>query len=240
MPVESLPQRPIFASEENEYIVPVRPPISRLAILALVLGLISVLVVINIEMITLPVLAITFGLIAYWQVSRDESIRGSSLALVGLGLGLAFATCAVTAQKLRDRYLFQAASQCAKHYLETLSGGKVLEAFELTHPEMERQVAGSSLEEHYKNVDGDTKAALESYRQSPKIVEINKRGPGGDWRLLRGESVVKTRNRDMTIVIRMIDATQSPVKEYSVSLERSLIQKSSAASSASWHVSLIK
>lgn len=41
MAVESAGQRPIFASEETEYLTPGKPPLSRLAIGSLVLGLIS-------------------------------------------------------------------------------------------------------------------------------------------------------------------------------------------------------
>lgn len=240
MPVESLSQRPIFASEENEYIVPIRPPVSRLAILSLVLGLLSSMVLINIQMITIPVLAITFGLVAYWLICRDDSISGSTLALVGLGLGLAFATTAITAQKLRDRYLYQAAGQCAKYYLQTLGEGKVLEAFELTRPEGERQVAGVSLEDHYKNAEEQTRAAWEGYRTNTNVLEVCKRGPKCDWKLLRGEVALPTRNRDMTIVVRMVDASQPKVKEYTVSLERTFIPQSNVPSSASWHVNSIK
>ena len=88
MVVESLSERPIFASEENEYLLPVRPPISRMALASLALGAVSAVVLLNSDLMALPVLAVSVGLAGGAEVHatlhpfilRGVSLLGASSA----------------------------------------------------------------------------------------------------------------------------------------------------------------
>ena len=240
MAVESLSQRPIFASEENEYLVPNRPPMSRLAIVALLLGLASCVVLVKPDAIALPVIAITLGLMAYIQVARDEGLSGGRVALLGLGLGLAFAVCALTSAMLRDRYLFGVSSQFAVKYLETLASGKVLEAYELMQPEPQRQVAGSALEEYYRQAEEPIRTGMETFKNDPKSLEVRECGKSAQWKFVRGESIRSGDGRDLIVTIRMVDASKNPGKEFEVILERSISPKPTEDASASWHIAALR
>ncbi|MGN6544662.1 MAG: DUF4190 domain-containing protein [Aureliella sp.] len=237
MAVESLGQRPIFASEESEYLTPNRPPVSRLAVASLVLGIISVLSTVSPALIALPILSVAVGLAAYLHIARSEALSGRALALVGLALGIAFATWTVTSVRLRDQYLYQVSSEFAKHYLDTVGEDKLLEAFELMQPEAARQVSGTSLEEHYKQLPPAEQDALAMFRKDSKTQKIVARGPGADWQLKSGVAVDPVFSGSRRIHVLMVDASQSPGIEVEVTLAREQRpQEDAGPSAASWYV----
>lgn len=235
MAVESLTERPIFASEENAYLTPNRPPISRLAIGSFVLGILSSLVLINIDMIALPILAVALASGTYWQLTRSDALRGKTLTLLGLGMGVTFGLWSVTSTRLRDQYLYQVASRMAEHFAETLSQDRVLEAFELTLTETERQVAGTSLEEHYRLADEVTQERLKSFKDELAVKRIIKAGPEAKWQLKEGLQVIETHNQSVQIVVRLVDASQPKGEEVEVILDRQFY-----AGSAAWRVSTVR
>lgn len=236
MAVESLGQRPIFASEETEYLTPARPPVSRLAIASLVLGILSGFSVLNIDLIALPILAVAIGLAAYWQIARSEAHSGRTMALAGMMLGLAFATWTVTSVRLRDQYLYEVAGQFARQYLDVIGEDKLLEAFELMQPEAGRQVPGASLEEHYREAAEHEKTALEEFKKDAKTQAIVARGPGADWQLKRGVRVEGLHGGSRRIRVLMVDASRSPGTEVEVTLARERNAGSGKTGSASWYV----
>ncbi len=75
MSTETLSQRPIFASEEQNLLTPTRPPISRLAIGSLIFGVASSIALFNIDLVAMPVLATTLGLAAYLLTAKNEAVR---------------------------------------------------------------------------------------------------------------------------------------------------------------------
>jgi hypothetical protein len=235
MAVESLSERPIFASEENEYLIPSRPPLSRMALAACGLGIVSALVLINADLMVLPILAVSVGLAAYWMISRSDALSGRNLALAGVGLGLLFGVWSVTTVQLRNRYLYQVGAQFAKHYLDTIAQGKLLEAFELMQPESARQVAGSSLEKHYGSLDEMARSGLEMFEHDPSTLKVKDRGTGAQWQLKEGVSVGRLLNQEREVVLRMVDASRPSAGVVEVALMRHFSQ-----SVASWRVSVLK
>lgn len=233
--MESLTERPIFANEENEYLTPNRPPISRLAIGSFVLGIISSLVLFNIDMIALPILAIALASGSYWQVARSDALRGKTLTLLGLGMGVTFGLWSVTSTRLRDQYLYQVASQMAEHFVETLSQNHLLEAFELMQTETERQVAGTSLEEHYRLADEVTQERLKSFKDELAVRRVIKVGPNAKWQYKEGVRVTEMHDRAIQVVVRLVDASQPKGEEVEVALDREI-----HAGSAAWRVSSVR
>ncbi len=68
-----------------------------------------------------------------------------------MSLGIVFAVACYVSTKQRDQYLYAEGSKVAAQFLQVVGQNKLLEAYELTRSEPERQVAGTSLEEAYKN-----------------------------------------------------------------------------------------
>lgn len=236
MAVESPGQRPIFASEETDYLTPAKPPTSRLAVAGLLLGLLSALAVFNIDLIVLPILAVAISLAAYWHIGRTESLSGRMLALAGVALGVAFGAWTITAVRLRDQYLYEVASQFAREYLEVVSENQLLEAFELMQPETARQVAGTSLEEHYQNVGTPEQSALSAFKDDPKTKAVVARGPGADWQLKSGVRVEDPHGGLRRVRVLMVDVSQTPGIEAEVTLARERNAGDGGTGSASWYV----
>lgn len=235
MAVESLSARPIFASEENQYLTPVRSPISRLAVGSFVLGIISSVVLFSLDLIAFPILAVAVALSAYWQVARSDALRGRTLALLGLSMGIAFGTWSVTNARMRDQYLYKVGSQLALHFMEILSQGKQLEAFELLKLESERQVAGTSLEEHYRIADEPTLERLNSFKAEVAVKRIVELGTKAQWQFKEGVAVTRIDHGGVRVNVRLIDASANGGDEREVSLQRAF-----HGGSASWHVFGIK
>lgn len=235
MAVESLSERPIFASEENQYLLPAQPPISRMAVASAILGLISALVLLNADLMVLPILAVSVGLAAYWVICRNDAIGGRTLALVGVGLGVAFSTWSVTTVQLRNQYLYQVGSQFAKNYLETVGEAKLLEAYELMQPEAARQVAGTSLKAHYDAMDEMSRSDLDSFRNDTITLKVQERGSKAQWQFRRGVGVSKIIDGERHVTVRMADTSSPSPVEIEITLARH-----HGASVASWRVARMK
>jgi hypothetical protein len=231
MSVESRSARPIFASEENEYLTPHRPPISRLAVGSFVLGIISSIVLFNINLMAVPILAVALALGAYWQVARTDALRGKTLALLGLSMGLAFATWSLTSTRMRDQYLYKVGSQLALHFVDILSHDKQLEAFELMKVESERQVAGTSLEEHYRLADEVSRERLKAFQGETAVKRVVELGPQAKWQFKKGMAIAVVSNGAVQVNVRLMDASRTGGDEVDVGLQRAV-----HAGSASWHV----
>jgi hypothetical protein len=231
MAVESLSERPIFASEESEYLIPARPPVSRMAIASVVLGAISCVVLVNVYLMVFPILATSLGLAAYWTISRTEAVGGRNLALLGAMLGLIFGVWSATSVSLRNQYLYGVAGQLATHFLDTLAEGKVLEAYELMLHESERQVAGASLEAHYSSLGEMSRNALDSFKNEAKTLMVMDRGTDAKWEFKEGVSVDNLVDGARRVVVRMVDRAKPAGGEVEVTLARQVNAKV-----ASWHV----
>lgn len=235
MPSEALHERPIFASEENQNLLPARSPVSRMAIVSLILGLISTVVLLNSDLMVLPVLAVSIGLAAYWLTSRDDALSGRTLALIGIAVAMASGVWSVTNTRLRNVHFFHAGGQFAEHYLDTLARGKVLEAFELMEEETSRQVAGASLEDYYDSLDKMARIGLDTFKKEDNVVRLMKIGTKATWRFQRGVSVGRSSNMAREVVVRMVDTSTPSAGEIDVILSRQMM-----SDYASWRVNSMR
>jgi hypothetical protein len=137
---------------------------------------------------------------------------------------------------MRDHYLYQVGSQFAQHFLNITAEGRLLEAYELMQPEANRQVAGTSLEEHYALIPAPQRAGLETFKSSAKTKQVVQRGPDAVWRLKRGVKVTDANNGSRRIIVRMVDTSQTPGMELEVTLSREANAGDSGTGSASWYV----
>lgn len=231
MAVESLSERPIFASEENEYLVPTRPPLSRLAIGSFVLGLLGGIALFNFDLVVLPILATALGLATYMMIARSDAYSGQWLAIAGMGLGLVFGLGSYTSTKLRDQYMYRVGSQFALQFIGIIADGKLLEAYELTKTEPERHVAGTSLEDAYRTASEPSKQNIDAFMNETAVRKVSGLGKEARWKLDRGVRVTETQGASMHVVVRLINTAPGGGETVDVTLARDY-----NAGAGSWYV----
>ena len=233
MSTETLNQRPIFASEEQNLLTPTRPPISRLAIGSMVFGVASSIALFNIDLVAMPVLATTFGLAAFLLTAKNEAVRGQTLALLGMALGIAFGVACYTSTQKRDQYLYLSGTKAADQLLTVLGQNKLLEAYELTRAERDRQVAGASLEEAYARANQTAKENIDAFKQETGVQKIVALGPNAKWKLHSGVRILEVQGTSVHVVLRMIEEKSQKTAE--VTLNRDYLN-----GIAAWHVVSVK
>ena len=233
MSTETLNQRPIFASEEQNLLTPSRPPISRLAIGSLVFGVASSIALFNIDLVAMPVLAATFGLAAYLLTAKNEAVRGQTLALLGLALGIMFGVACYTSTQKRDQYLYLAGTKAADQFLNVVGQNKLLEAYELTRAERDRQVAGASLEDAFSRASQTAKENIDTFKQQPGVQKVVALGPNAKWKFDSGVRILEVQGTTVHVMLRMIDEESKKTAE--LTLNRDYLN-----GIAAWHVVSVK
>ncbi len=144
---------PVFSSEVDES--QLSKPISKLAILAFVLGLLGLLAPLTNFFFPLAVGAAILGIAGSIILgSKSASQGGSFLANAGMFLGLASAIWSGLAAKNARDYTASHASDFAAYFLETLADGEFYKATELQLPAGGRQLPGLSLKDYYESYTG--------------------------------------------------------------------------------------
>jgi hypothetical protein len=126
--------------------------LSGLAVLALLLGLVSVVALTHPAGWLVPALAIACGLWSLRRIARHaDALTGAPLAVVGLVLGLLFLSWGPTSF-LSDRWLINRhARQFGQQWLTAVFDGQLSKAYQATLPVHERQPEGTKLDEYYEN-----------------------------------------------------------------------------------------
>jgi hypothetical protein len=138
-----LPDRPAFQNVEQPQVD--LPPISRLAVAALVAGLLSLLTALSTLLLPLAILACGLSLVVVWKLSRNDQMGGIRMGQVGLALSTLAIAWSLTAASGRERYFYSEAGEKAKTFLDVLASGEKYEALELLRFENERQLTGTNL-----------------------------------------------------------------------------------------------
>lgn len=233
MSTDTINQRPIFASEEQNLLAPIRPPVSRMAICSFVLGLVSSLALLNLDLVVLPILAAALSLAAYLLIAKNDAVAGQNLALAGMILGIVFGTACYVSTHQRDQYLFAEAGNVGQQFLKIVSQNKLLEAYEMTRSEPERQVAGTSLEDAYKNATEGARENIDGFKKQEGVRKVVAIGPDSEWKFSAGLRVLEVQDKNVQISILMVD--QKSKKNVEVSMVRAL-----HLGIGSWHIISVK
>lgn len=249
MPLESLADRPLLGEADGQPLEEERPPLSRLSIVALVFGVLGSIATFSNTLILFPIIAIALSLLVYWQLARDPSHGGKNLAMIGLGLGVAFVTWTLSATFLRDLYMYEAGKVIAGQFLKILSMDQKYEAFELTRGEGERQIAGTSLERYYEGgsvapndpagTDSQAREAFREFMNAEGSKLVIARGKNARWQFVRGTGVSISGTGKLLVGVEMVDTSTQPEARVKVQLERNAVAINPAASkmpTASWLV----
>jgi hypothetical protein len=171
-----------------------RPPYSKLAIVSLMVGLVSLVSPISFYLLPISLIAIGLGALVMWQLSRNNGLGGSYLAQAGLGLGIISAVWCLTGSLATSAYLHAAAARNAKLYLELLSQGEVYQALELHVPKRNRQIAGTDLASHYRSKRGERADLALEILESETTKSVVAAGPGTQWEYHRGLDIRSDRS----------------------------------------------
>jgi hypothetical protein len=123
-----------------------------LSVVALLLGLLSVVALAHPAAWSIPLLAIVCGAWALRRIHQHaDALMGSQLAIGGLILGLFFLSWAPTSY-FADRWLiYRESRQFAEEWLTAVIQGQLSKAYQATLPVRERQPDGTALDEYYED-----------------------------------------------------------------------------------------
>ncbi|MBI1249734.1 DUF4190 domain-containing protein [bacterium] len=160
-------QPEVHFSTNNEDLLEYKE-LSRLAIIAMVLGIFSILSLFTAVLLPVPVVAIVLGLVAYYQIDKSEVLTGKGMALTGIGLAAVWLGLSLTQAIVSDRMLSSESQEMAESWLKVFAEHKIEEAYQLSLPPQARQSEDVSLLEYYaKNQDANEQ--LEMFKQNPAV-----------------------------------------------------------------------
>jgi len=154
----------------NEDLINYREP-SRAAVVALLLGVLSIVVVLSVSFLLLPILAIVAALVALRNISRSEYLTGRGMALTGLALGAFWASLAVVGYQMENSAAKSAAREFSIPWVELLIDGRVMEAYQLMQHPGARVGPEGDLASHYESSETE-REGLESFQNSPAILRL--------------------------------------------------------------------
>lgn len=211
-----------------------RPPISKLAIASLMVGVVSLVSPISFYLIPISLIAIGLGAVVLWKLSRDKALGGSYLAQAGLGLGVVSSAWCLTASLGTAAYLHHEAARNAKIYLELLSKGDVYQALELHVPQQSRQIAGTDLASYYRARKGEEDEQSNDILESEATKLVVASGSDTQWEYHRGLDIRADRNVQ-TILVQMHNASK-PSQIVNVVLTRRFYVDETGQRVAFWSV----
>ncbi len=146
--------------------------VSGLAVLAAVLGVCSLLALVDRGLLVVPLLGVVCGLLALRRIAASEGqLAGRAVAMVGLALSLVIGTGVYVRGLTLERLVAAEAQQWALQWCDLIRDGQTLTALELKNPPEARRPFDDSLAEYYETND----AAIEAYqlfREHPVIEAI--------------------------------------------------------------------
>ncbi len=170
------------------------------------------------NLVALPILSAVIGLAAFLLIVGNEGVRGQNLALLGMGMGVAFGFGSYISTVKRDHYFYEEGGKIAEEFMKIVSQNKLLQAYELTRSEAERQVAGTSLEEAYENATSAAKENIDAFKNLEGIVRVVSIGPSAQWKYVSGEAVRPAGGTAVHVLVKMVD--ENSQKTATVTLNR--------------------
>ena len=157
--------------------------VSRLAIFALLLGLLSPLALMHPMLSAVPLAGVVVASAALVTLARrSEELTGRQMALWGLALALFFGSWSMGQTSLRSWILQSQARSLADHWLTLWQQGEFAAAHQLIMTPGDREPAGADLREIYRTLPV-FREGLESFLGIPPrsyLGEMHKHG--GDFR----------------------------------------------------------
>lgn len=172
-----------FGSTEPPELTDYRP-VSKLAITAMVVGLLSVLANFKNVMLVVPIAGIVLSIVALRQIANsDPKFLGRKAALIGLAASIIFGSYAITRSQVEHLVVSKQAAQVAKGWIKIVRSGNLPQAAEwMKHP-TSRRGPGTNLSEFYAT-DEDANTFLKNMSTDGSIRRLQ---------LIENESDIKFR-----------------------------------------------
>ena len=152
-------------------------PISRLALVACLFGVLSGLAFFHGVLWVLPAAGCVIGGIALRQTTRPDSVyTGGRIATIGLGLSILFGALVVAKAALEYRLVTQQAVQFAESWIDITRSGNIPQAANWFQAPGIRPAVGTDLAEHYESNE-DAKLFLQSVKSNPAVQRLKRLGP---------------------------------------------------------------
>lgn len=193
-------------------------PVSRLAIIALILGCFSVLTPLTNVFMLACALAISLGTIAWIKIANNPALSGILPAQIAVALGFGAALWAVTATSGRNHYMYVHAAEHAAVFLEHLSAEKRYEALELLVTEADRQITGTDLEAYY-NGEEERKQNADGFLNDEPTLLVFQEGKVAKWEFVRGIGVENTGPNDL-VKIEMANTSRKDGLHVVITMQR--------------------
>jgi len=166
------------------------PPVSRLAVLSLVLAILACGAVFSPLMVCFAVAAALVAIAALRSIARAQRPQlGRKAAVAALLLGVLFGVWGTTWRLVREQMVSAQAQQQADTWLQLVRTGRLQEAHQLHLAHESRQAPGADLGEHYKN-DREARDDFESFFRGEPLRQIVAAGERGSLRFLQRENVL--------------------------------------------------
>lgn len=172
-------------------------PLSKLAILGLVWGVLSATAVVDPSTWPVPALGIVINGLALWLIARNSTeLLGRKAALIGLVLSILFAVAGPT-QRYSYRFMLdREARRFARAWFEFLSRGEVLKAHQLTLRPEDRSPLDDGLDWLYDEIP-ERQEQIKRYRNEQPVRTLQALGERALVRYFQTESMRRDSGKDV-------------------------------------------
>jgi hypothetical protein len=166
-----------FSGPEEEQLVRYRA-VNKLAIVAMLLGLASVLTLVHPLLMLVPLAGVVCAIVALRSIrANPDTSTGTSAAVTGLVLSLFFLGWGVGWSATRPARINQQAEQLANDWLELLQRGHFYAAHQLRMSTSVRAPLTGRLDDYYRSQPPELLRNFNDFAKSPVIEALVKAGP---------------------------------------------------------------
>lgn len=178
--------------ESSEFaVVAEYPPVSRLAVLSVVLAVLASGVIFLPLLIVAAVAGALVALAALWSIARaPQPMVGRKAAIAALLFCVFAGAWGTTWRLVRQRVLFAEAKQYADRWLQLIQAGQLQDAYQLHLSQDSRLAPGEDFEE-YLNAREETRYEYEGFLRGEPLQQIVKAGSRGQVQFLGYEDIAR-------------------------------------------------
>lgn len=183
--------------------------VAPLAIVAVILGVTSALILTTPLLAPVPVAALVVGIAALRSINQSgDQLAGRPVAIAGLCLATFFLGLGLTRHLSRQTELEHSARQMADIFLGLLEEGKTREAHQFRLSPAVRITAPGAIVDHYEK-NSEAAQELQTFKTSQGIKDILARGKDADGRFEGVSSATRDGQSDL-LVLKYSYAPSSP------------------------------
>jgi len=166
-----------FTGPEEEQLVRYRE-LNKLALVALLVGLASVLTLVHPLLMLVPVAGVVCAVVALRTIrSNPEVWTGAWLATVGLVLSLFFLGWGISWSSTRPSRLVAQAQRFADDWFKLVQQNELYAAHQLRQSTDTRAPVTGRLDDYYRSQPPEARENYQQFATSPVIVALTKAGP---------------------------------------------------------------